>query len=388
MKTLIIGSGIIGMAMGMSLGYLKTHGHNWNEIWLLGLLAGLVLIVLILFAFRVMEMRYLRELHHELKDVKQDHYFMDSLLNPSKNVQAWIKAFSNTKTNAQTGQGRNILTTRIRDVLEAIDKISNVTLELQDKLKTRVQTGFQNVEKAHRINKNISRLTQLISGDSRKVTADTQQASQVAIGGIKSIGSEIQTMSDLKSTLGSSAQVIQQLNATSDQIGEFVSTISTITRKTNLLALNAGIEATRAGVDGQGFAVVANEIKILAEASAQASSDVRQLVEDIQQKTKSAVSLILSTEKLEENIKVVFNVGDIYLSIAKSIKKAVEVLGEISDALDEQKSNQELLSQLMETSVNQGLEIQNDMHEIQEKYQNFSSQLETLKSILTELEVN
>ncbi len=203
------------------------------------------------------------------------------------------------------------------------------------------------IEKAGRINKSLLQLNELIVNDSKKVALDTDAAARSATDGIKSVGKEIKAMTEIKATIGSSAEVIQQLNLASDQIGEFLASITSIARKTNLLALNAGIEAARAGEHGQGFAVVASEIKTLAEASAKASADVKHLVDDIRAKTASAISLISTTGKIEENVNVVYNAGDVFMNIVKSVRKAGGLLGEISQALDDQRNDNELLLQLI-----------------------------------------
>lgn len=203
------------------------------------------------------------------------------------------------------------------------------------------------IEKAGRINKSLLQLNELIVNDSKRVSADTDEAARSATDGIKSVGKEIKAMTEIKATIGSSAEVIQQLNLASDQIGDFLATITSIARKTNLLALNAGIEAARAGEHGQGFAVVASEIKTLAEASAKASGDVKHLVDDIRSKTASAISLISTTGKIEENVNVVYNAGDVFMNIVKSVRKAGGLLGEISQALDDQRNDNELLLQLI-----------------------------------------
>jgi methyl-accepting chemotaxis protein len=204
-----------------------------------------------------------------------------------------------------------------------------------------------NIEKAGRINKSLLQLNELIVNDSKKVALDTDEAAHSATDGIKSVGKEIKAMTEIKATIGSSAEVIQQLSLASEQIGNFLATITTIARKTNLLALNAGIEAARAGEHGQGFAVVASEIKTLAEASAKASADVKHLVDDIRAKTASAIFLISTTGKIEENVNVVYNAGDVFMNIVKSIRKAGGLLGEISQALDDQRNDNELLLQLI-----------------------------------------
>ena len=210
-----------------------------------------------------------------------------------------------------------------------------------------IRDWSSNIEKAGRINKSLLQLNELIVSDSKKVAVDTDEAARSATDGIKSVGKEIKAMTEIKATIGSSAEVIQQLNLASDQIGDFLATITTIARKTNLLALNAGIEAARAGEHGQGFAVVASEIKTLAEASAKASGDVKHLVDDIRAKTASAISLISTTGKIEENVNVVYSAGDVFMNIVKSVRKAGGLLGEISQALDDQRNDNELLLQLI-----------------------------------------
>jgi len=202
--------------------------------------------------------------------------------------------------------------------------------------------------RAGKINESMLHLNAVLVADNQKVAEDTGEAAKSATEGIRSVGKEIRAMTDLKATLGSSSEVIHQLSLASDQIGDFLATITSISRKTNLLALNAGIEAARAGEQGRGFAVVAGEIKTLAESSAQASADVKALVDDIRKKTASAISIIGTTGKIEENVGVVYNAGDVFMSIVKNIRKAGELLQEISKVLKDQRDDNEMLLQLLQ----------------------------------------
>lgn len=235
------------------------------------------------------------------------------------------------------------MATDLRELTQEQEKIVAAFRAFRDTLRDWSST----IEKAGRINKSLLQLNELIVNDSKKVAVDTDEAARSATDGIKSVGKEIKAMTEIKATIGSSAEVIQQLNLASDQIGEFLAAITAIARKTNLLALNAGIEAARAGEHGQGFAVVASEIKTLAEASAKASADVKHLVDDIRSKTASAISLISTTGKIEENVNVVYSAGDVFMNIVKSVRKAGGLLGEISQALDDQRNDNELLLQLI-----------------------------------------
>jgi methyl-accepting chemotaxis protein len=258
------------------------------------------------------------------------------------------------EANGQTGAGP---TQEMLETLERLVREQEHTIQAFYAFKDVIRDWSTTIEKAGRINKSLLQLNEIIVSDSKKVAQDTDSAARSATEGIKTVGKEIKAMTEIKATIGSSAEVIQQLNLASEQIGDFLAAITSIARKTNLLALNAGIEAARAGEQGTGFAVVAGEIKILAEASAKAAGDVKHLVDDIRSKTSSAISLINTTGKIEENVNVVYSAGDVFMNIVKSIRKAGGLLGEISQALDDQRNDNELLVQLLEKIHSSGGQV-------------------------------
>ena len=119
---------------------------------------------------------------------------------------------------------------------------------------------------------------------------NAKRAIDAAAHGATVIESSIAVMHRIADRVKSSASTVEELGAKSDQIGSIISTIEDIADQTNLLALNAAIEAARAGEQGRGFAVVADEVRALAERTTKATKEIDAMIKVIQQNTKSAVS--------------------------------------------------------------------------------------------------
>jgi methyl-accepting chemotaxis protein len=116
---------------------------------------------------------------------------------------------------------------------------------------------------------------------------------------------------------------MQGISSASSKIAEIIGVIDGIAFQTNILALNAAVEAARAGEQGRGFAVVAGEVRTLAQRSAQAAKEIKQLITD-------------SVEKVDAGTALVSTAGDTMSDIVASVKKVHDILGEISTSAIEQ----------------------------------------------------
>lgn len=137
------------------------------------------------------------------------------------------------------------------------------------------------------------RLTQTVqgvSGDAECATAAVDEATEAARTGTATVERSLAGMAGIRQTVQETAQVIGELAQSSARIGTIVSTIEEIADQTNLLALNAAIEAARVGEAGRGFAVVADEVRKLADRSRGATAEIKELVDEVQARTSSAMA--------------------------------------------------------------------------------------------------
>lgn len=177
---------------------------------------------------------------------------------------------------------------------------------------------------------------QQISGNAKTAVKTTEKTALSAVDGSQAIDKTIQQMINIEKTVTGSANVVMSLGERSREIGQIVDTISGIAAQTNLLALNAAIEAARAGEQGRGFAVVADEVRKLAEQSQEASKQIALLINEIQQDTQNAViSMNEGTHQVKLGTEVAETAGQAFNDITSLVNQVSFQVSEISNEIQQ-----------------------------------------------------
>jgi methyl-accepting chemotaxis protein len=221
-----------------------------------------------------------------------------------------------------------------------------------------------------------------VANSASSASISTSEASEVAQEGSKFIDATIATINSLSSNIGASADAVSDVEVKVEGIGSVVDTIRSISEQTNLLALNAAIEAARAGEAGRGFAVVADEVRNLAKRTQDSTVEIQGMIEQLQLGAEDAVSLMGKSvrdadagveqvtqagRQLAGIVEKVNHISDMNYQIATAAEEQTTVAGDITNNLDQVK-------ELVEGSVVV-------MKEISEMTDEMRGHIETLNTI-------
>ncbi len=188
--------------------------------------------------------------------------------------------------------------------------------------------------------------TAVNNAENANMTADlAKQSGDVANNGGKVVTQTVQKMREIADVVHNSALSIEHLGKSSKEIGEIIAVINDIADQTNLLALNAAIEAARAGEQGRGFAVVADEVRKLSERTAEATRQIADMINSIQTETELAVNAMAKgTHEVQSGIELADKAGSSLSEILNSTNKLLGMINHIAAASEEQSTSSEKIA--------------------------------------------
>lgn len=261
------------------------------------------------------------------------------------NLSITIDVKSNDEIGAiQQGMQNTIL--KLRDI---VSQIMSMTEQLGVASNNIGNSASQTRDGVHQEQAELSQLTtaitqmtatvQEVASNATVAASSTEQSDNEAREGQQLVQQTISSIQSLATEIDNASQVVNQLEGDSNAIGAILDVIKGIAEQTNLLALNAAIEAARAGEQGRGFAVVADEVRSLASRTQQSTQEIQEMIENLQRKSQDA-SVVMGTSqnKVKESVLLAAKSGDSLNTITEAVANISDMNIQIATAAEQQAS--------------------------------------------------
>ena len=291
---------------------------------------------------------------------------------------------------SQLGKEFNTFTSKIQSIIKEVDSTTHQVASSSEELSSVAKETRENIEQqnsetdqiASAINQMAATIHQ-ISKNANEVQSHSTDADRLSKEGGKTMASSQETIHKLSDSIVESTKVIESLASRSNEIQSILDVIHDVTEQTNLLALNAAIEAARAGEHGRGFAVVADEVRQLARRSDDSASKIRDMIDGFINESTNAVNIMKTSKGLsDETVERINYAADSLKTIERSVEEITDQITQIAAGSEQQSQVAEEVNQNIVRIVEAAQNSKNGIDQTSLSSQELAQLAENLKSLV------
>ncbi|MEM1213001.1 MAG: methyl-accepting chemotaxis protein [Planctomycetota bacterium] len=257
------------------------------------------------------------------------------------------------------GRGINDMVKTMSDVIANVQltshEVAGAATELAATSEQMSQSMEEQTSRINSVSTSMIEMDQSVQDVARKTadaSSNADRSGKTAREGGEVVRDTVAGMGSIKNAVGESADAVQSLGKRGEQIGEIIAVINDIADQTNLLALNAAIEAARAGEHGRGFAVVADEVRKLADRTTQATDEISTSISAIQDETSQAVDRMnTGLTQVEAGVNYATQAGSSLEEIVSNTDEVASMIQSIAAATEQQSATSEQINNNLESTV-------------------------------------
>lgn len=250
---------------------------------------------------------------------------------------------------------------KFADKMQAVvDEVVHVSAKMEaetrqlaaviDESSEHIQVQQREIEQIATAMHQMAMSVQEVAGNAHRSAASAQQVDEAAASGQRMMQHNLESSRNLAATIEKSAAVMERLERESDNIGVVLDVIGGIANQTNLLALNAAIEAARAGEQGRGFAVVADEVRVLAQRTQDSTREIQAIIEQLQSGAREVAAIMRdSRREMGQNVESAEQAQTAISAITGAVSEIRDMTAQIAVATEEQSNVAEAMSQNLAT---------------------------------------
>jgi methyl-accepting chemotaxis protein len=303
------------------------------------------------------------------------------------NTHDELEKFGNSLNNVKLNLSKTVM--KISDTINKLSSFSNNLLSSSEIISSDTKAQVENTGKVASAVEMMSIVVYDVTRNSANAAKSATEAAELAAKGGAVVAETINGMNKISQSVNRSAGTITVLGQRSEQIGEIIKVINDIANQTNLLALNAAIEAARAGEQGRGFAVVADEVRKLAERTTSATKEIGDMIKHIQEETRNAVeSMQSATKEVEEGVNLANQADESLKQIMKSVQSVMDMVQQIAESAKQQSSTGEDVSSNLQEISDENQRTANVAYEYYGTTREMTTLSEELKSLVATFKVH